>query len=55
MKEYKDFLTEKEITKVIDGADLWMDSSDVIKRLKARSKKMQKNEVDNTQPQNSLL
>ncbi len=43
---YKDFLTEQEITRVLDGADLWMDSSDVIKRLKAKSKKMQKKEVD---------
>lgn len=45
---YKDFLTEKEITKVIEGADIWMDGTEVIKRLKAKGKKMQKEkkEVD---------
>ena len=47
---YKDFLTEKEITKVIEGADLWMDSSDVIKRLKAKGKKMQKEETATKKP-----
>lgn len=39
---YKDFLTEHEITRVLDGADLWMASEDVIERLKSRSEKMKK-------------
>jgi ATP-dependent protease ClpP protease subunit len=45
---YKDFLTEKEITRVLDGADLWMEGDAVIRRLKAKGKKMQKEkkEVD---------
>jgi len=45
---YKDFLTEKEITRVIDGADLWMEGEEVIRRLKAKGKKLQKEkkEVD---------
>lgn len=33
---YDGFLTEQEMQRVIDGADLWMDSKEVIKRLKAR-------------------
>jgi ATP-dependent protease ClpP protease subunit len=41
---YKDFLSEKEITKVLDGADLWMGGDEVIKRLKAKGKKMKKEE-----------
>ena len=39
---YKDFLTEQEITRVLDGADLWMDGDEIISRLKARTEKMQK-------------
>lgn len=31
---YKDFLTESEIAVVVDGNDLWMDSHEVIKRLR---------------------
>lgn len=45
---YEDFLTEKEIVKVIEGADLWMDGDEVIKRLKARSRKMDKTKEGST-------
>lgn len=31
---YKDFLTPEEITKVIDGTDIWINGIDVIERLK---------------------
>jgi ATP-dependent protease ClpP protease subunit len=44
---YKDFLSEKEITKVLDGADLWMNGDEVIKRLKAKGRKMKKEETNN--------
>jgi hypothetical protein len=35
-KIYKDFLTEKEITSLLENKDIWMDGSEVIKRLKKR-------------------
>jgi ATP-dependent protease ClpP protease subunit len=37
---YKDFLTETEITSVLDNKDIWMDGSEVIERLKARQEKL---------------
>jgi ATP-dependent protease ClpP protease subunit len=43
---YKDFLSPKEITSLLDNKDIWMDGEDVIKRLKkrvAKSKKDQNN------------
>lgn len=33
---YDGFLTEQEMQRVIDGADMWMDGKEVVKRLKAR-------------------
>jgi len=33
---YKDFLTESEITSMLDGKDIWMSSGEVIDRLNAR-------------------
>jgi len=39
---YKDFLNEKEINRVIDGADLWMNGDEVVKRLEKKGKKMKK-------------
>ena len=33
---YKDFLTDAEITSVLDNRDIWMDGEEVIKRLKVR-------------------
>jgi ATP-dependent Clp protease, protease subunit len=36
---YKDFLTETELQKVIDGSDLWMDGAEVAERLKSRQEK----------------
>lgn len=42
---YGDFLTEKEITSILENKDIWMDSDEVIKRMKKRAKKLEK-EVD---------
>ena len=39
---YKDFLSEKEIDAVLANKDLWMASSEVVQRLTARGKIMQK-------------
>lgn len=35
---YSDFLTEKEITSILDNKDIWMDGDEVIKRLKKKVK-----------------
>lgn len=40
---YKDFLTEKEITSVLDNKDIWLDGPEVIKRLKRVAKNRSKN------------
>ena len=40
---YKHFLTATEITDVVKGRDLWMDSKEVSKRLEARNKIVAKN------------
>jgi ATP-dependent Clp protease, protease subunit len=37
---YSDFLTEKEITSVLDNKDIWMDGEEVVKRLKAKVEKL---------------
>lgn len=34
---YQSFLTEDEITAMLDNRDLWMDGTDVVKRLEARN------------------
>ena len=39
---YSDFLTEKEITSILDSKDIWMDGDEVIKRLKKKVKVMDK-------------
>ena len=39
---YSDFLTEKEITSVLDNKDIWMDGEEVIKRLKKKVKAIEK-------------
>jgi ATP-dependent protease ClpP protease subunit len=36
---YKDFLTEAEITSILENKDIWMDGEEVAKRLKARQEK----------------
>lgn len=41
---YKDFLTEDEITSVLNNKDIWMDGQEVSERLKARQAK---NEAEN--------
>lgn len=33
---YKDFLTEQEITSILDNKDIWMEGTEVVRRLKAR-------------------
>lgn len=38
---YSDFLTEQEITSVLDNKDIWMDGEEVVKRLKAKVEKLQ--------------
>lgn len=38
---YKDFLTESEITSLLDNKDIWMDGEEVIKRLEARQTKLE--------------
>ena len=40
---YSDFLTEKEISSILDNKDIWMDGEEVGKRLK---KKIKKEQVD---------
>jgi len=37
---YKHFLTDSEITSILDNKDIWMDGDEVIKRLKARKEKL---------------
>lgn len=39
---YEGFLTDAEIQKVIDGADMWMDGDEVVKRLEEMKAKMDK-------------
>ena len=41
---YSDFLTEKEITSILENKDIWMDGEEVIKRLKKKVKKLEKEE-----------
>lgn len=39
---YKDFLTEGEITDILNNKDLWMDSKEVLSRLQKKAKLMEK-------------
>ena len=39
---YVDFLTEKEITSILDNKDIWMDGDEIINRLKKKVKVMEK-------------
>jgi ATP-dependent protease ClpP protease subunit len=39
---YSDFLTQKEIDSMLNNKDLWMDGDEVVKRLKAKAKKVQR-------------
>lgn len=43
---YADFLTEKEITSILDNKDIWMDGDEVIKRLKKKVKKLKSNKKE---------
>jgi ATP-dependent protease ClpP protease subunit len=43
---YDGFLTKAEMQKVIDGADLWMDGVEVVKRLKKKAAKQKKEETN---------
>lgn len=47
---YADFLTEKEITSILENKDIWMDGEEVIKRLKKKVKKLEKEEKANDKP-----
>jgi ATP-dependent protease ClpP protease subunit len=47
---YGDFLTEKEITSILENKDIWMDGEEVIKRLKKKVKKLEKEEKANDKP-----
>lgn len=49
---YSDFLTEKEITSMLDNKDIWMDGEEVIKRLTKKVKKMEK--TTKTKPTESV-
>lgn len=44
---YADFLNEREIKSILDNKDLWMDSDEVIKRLKKKIKKNEKVDKSN--------
>lgn len=37
---YKDFLTDREITSMLNNKDIWMDGDQVIKRLEKKAKKV---------------
>lgn len=39
---YSDFLTEKEITSILDNKDIWMDGDECIKRLKKKVKSVER-------------
>jgi ATP-dependent protease ClpP protease subunit len=39
---YEDFLTEEEITSVIDGKDIWLEADDVMQRMQSRADIRQK-------------
>jgi ATP-dependent protease ClpP protease subunit len=39
---YEDFLTEKEISAMLDNKDIWMDGEEVVKRLEKKIKKTSK-------------
>ena len=45
---YSDFLTEEEITSILNNKDIWMDGDEVVKRLKAKVEKL-KAEYDEDQ------
>ena len=42
---YKDFLSEDEITAVLNNKDIWMDGQEVSERLKARQAKIEAEEA----------
>ncbi|AUR92253.1 coil containing protein [Vibrio phage 1.170.O._10N.261.52.C3] len=45
-KYYKGFLTEEEITLTIEGKDFWMDSDEIMERLKLRKELFDKEQED---------
>lgn len=45
-ESYKDFLTEDEITSMLNNKDIWMDAEEVIQRLTDRAAKRQQQQVD---------
>lgn len=47
---YKDFLTEEEISNLIEDKDVWMDARTVINRLNLRNDKLEKAETEKAKP-----
>ena len=47
---YKDFLTEEEISNLIEDKDVWMDAKTVITRLNLRNDKLEKAEAEKNKP-----
>jgi len=45
-KVYSGFLSEEEITDILEGKDLWLDGDEVVTRLKAMKKEVEQLELD---------
>ena len=45
-KVYSDFLSEDEITDILEGKDLWLDGDEVITRLKSMKKEVEQLELE---------
>jgi hypothetical protein len=45
---YKNFLTEEEISSILDNKDIWMDGEEVLKRLKKKQETVEKMIDDKT-------
>jgi len=39
---YADFLTEAEVTQILENRDIWMDGEEVVERMNSRMEKMAK-------------
>lgn len=50
---YKDFLTEEELTNLIEDKDVWMDAKTVISRLNLRNEIIEKAEKSKTSPRSN--
>jgi len=45
-KVYSGFLSEDEITDILEGKDLWLDGDEVVTRLKAMKKEVEQLELE---------